>query len=161
MNIAIFPGSFDPITFGHLDVIKRSAKLFDKVYVVILENSNKQSFLPLDVRLALLQESVKDLANVVVDYDHTTTINYAHKVKAKAIIRGIRSVKDYEYELNIASVNQMLDSDIETVLLYTKAQYAHISSSIVKEFLKYQEDISMLVEPHVVKVCLEKVKADE
>ncbi len=161
MSVAIFPGSFDPITLGHLDVIKRAAKLFDKVYVVILENSQKHSFIPLETRLALLDESVKDLDNVLVASDNCTTIDFAHKVNAKAIIRGVRSVKDYEYELNIASVNQILDDKIETILLYTKAQYAHISSSIVKEFLKYGEDISMLVEPHVMKACIERADIHE
>ena len=156
--IAIYPGSFDPITKGHLDIIERSSKMFDEVIVVILENSSKKSFFDLDQRVQFIKQACKHLKNVKVDYDHTTTIAYAKKVNACAMIRGVRSVKDYEYELNIASVNQYIDPSIETILLFAKSEYSFISSSNIKELLKYGIGISNLVPDCVNQACIEKIK---
>lgn len=156
--IAIYPGSFDPITKGHLDIIERSSKMFDEVIVVLLENSSKKSYFTLDERLQLVKQACKHLKNVKVDYDTTTTIEYAQKVNACAMIRGVRSVKDYEYELNIASVNQYIDASIETILLLAKSEYSFISSSNIKELLKYGIDITPLVPDCVNQACIAKMK---
>ncbi len=155
--IAIYPGSFDPLTKGHLDVIERSSKMFDEVIVVILENSQKKCWFDQETRVQLIKESCKHLKNVKVDCDSGTTIAYAQKVNACAMIRGVRSIKDYEYELNIASINQYIDPNIETVLLFSKSEYSFVSSSMIKEMLLYQIDISHLVSDCVKEACLKKM----
>lgn len=154
--IAIYPGSFDPLTKGHLDIIERSSKMFDEVIVVILENSAKKCWFDQKTRLEMIKQSCAHLNNVKVDCDSGTTIAYAQKVHACAMIRGVRSIKDYEYELNIASVNAYIDDSIETILLLAKPQYSYVSSSIIKEMLTYGVDISPLVTPCVLQACLNK-----
>ena len=119
MKKAIFPGSFDPLTKGHLDIIERASKLFDELIVVILENSEKKTTFTQEERLTMLKNNTAVLSNVIVDADTSLTVEYAKKHGACAIIRGVRSVKDYEYELDIASANQYLNLDIETILLFS------------------------------------------
>lgn len=149
MKRAIFPGSFDPITLGHLDIIERSAGLFDEVIVVILENSEKKTMFTMEERMHMIAGSTAHLSNVRVDADHILTVAYAKKQGACAIIRGVRSVKDYEYELEIASANQYLEPGIETVLLFSSPKYSYVSSSIIREMMKYQADIQDLVSEEV------------
>lgn len=155
MKKAIFPGSFDPLTKGHLDIIKRASALFDEVIVVMLENSEKQTLFTLEERLDMLQQDCAQFQNVRVDVDHGLTVAYAKKMGACAMIRGVRSIKDYEYELSIASANQYLDPAIETILLFSSPAYAYVSSSVIKEMMQYQADISLLVS-ETVKQALEK-----
>lgn len=155
MKVAIFPGSFDPITRGHQDIIERASKLFDKIYVVILENSEKRATFPLGQRLEFLQHSTKSLENVTCGYYRGLTMDYAKKHGACAIIRGVRSVKDYEYEMNIASINQYMDASVETLLLYASPQYSFISSSMIKEMVKYHQDIHYFVNDEVAQAFLE------
>lgn len=149
MKIAVFPGSFDPVTLGHLDIIERASKLFDKLYVVILENSEKQTTFPLEQRLSFLQHSTDVIENVECAYYRGLTIDYAKSCGACAIIRGIRSIKDYEYEMDIASVNRHIDASIETILLYSSPQYSYVSSSIIKEMVKYKQDVNCFVSEEV------------
>lgn len=149
MKRAVFPGSFDPITLGHLDIIERAAGLFDEVIVVILENSEKKTMFTMEERMHMIAESTAHLSNVRVDADHILTVAYAKKQDACAIIRGVRSVKDYEYELDIASANQYLEPGIETVLLFSSPKYSYVSSSIIREMMKYQADIRDLVSEEV------------
>lgn len=149
MKRAIFPGSFDPMTLGHLDIIERAAGLFDELIVVILENSEKKTMFTIEERVELISKGTAHLSNVCVDADHILTVAYAKKQDACAIIRGVRSVKDYEYELDIASANQYLEPHIETVLLFSSPEYSYVSSSIIREMMKYHADIKDLVNDDV------------
>jgi pantetheine-phosphate adenylyltransferase len=155
-SIAVCPGSFDPITYGHLDIIRRGAKVFDKVYVVVLNNSAKNPLFTVQERMKLIQEVTKDLPNVQVDEFSGLLVEYAKSVKANAIIRGLRAVSDFEYEMQITSMNRVLDEDIETFFIMTNNQYSFLSSSIVKEVAKYNGNISELVPPLVEKALYEK-----
>ena len=158
MKKAIFPGSFDPITIGHLDIIERSSRLFDEVIVVILENSEKRSTFALEQRLQFIKNACAHLDNVSVDHDTCLTVDYARKHQAMAIIRGVRSVKDYEYERDIASINQHMAKEIETVLMFASPAQSFVSSTIIREMVKYGQDISAFVSDEVRKACLETLK---
>lgn len=154
MKRAIFPGSFDPITRGHLDIIERSSKVFDEVVVVILENTSKQTTFSVEERLAFIDANTSHLSNVCSAYDCGLTVDFAKQRGACAIIRGVRSVKDYEYELDIASLNQHINGDIETVLLFASPQYTFVSSSNIRELVHYHQDISAFVSEDV-RIALE------
>ena len=139
---AIYPGSFDPITKGHLDVLERASKMFDRVIIAVLKNSSKKSFLPVEDRVKLIKESTKELTNVEVDSFEGLTIEYAQSKGAHFLIRGLRAVSDFEYELQLCQTNSAIAPDIDTVFLTTKPKYNFISSGIVKEIASYGEDIS-------------------
>lgn len=151
MKTAIYPGSFDPITKGHLDVLKRAADIFDKVIIVVSKNVNKKSFLPLEDRVMLIQEACKDLNNVEVDSFDGLTIEYAKKRNANVLIRGLRAVSDFEYEMQLSQANSALCSDIHTVFLITKPKYNFISSGTVREIALMHGDISKFVPESVAK----------
>ena len=136
-SIAISSGSFDPITLGHLDIIKRGAKVFDEVYVVVLNNSSKKPFFSVEERLELIREATKDIPNVKVDSHSGLLVEYAKMRNANAILRGLRAVSDFEYEMQITSMNRKLDENIETFFIMTNNQYSFLSSSIVKEVARY------------------------
>ncbi|KPD01260.1 Phosphopantetheine adenylyltransferase [Geobacillus sp. BCO2] len=144
-SIAVCPGSFDPVTYGHLDIIKRGAKVFDQVYVAVLNNSSKKPLFTVEERIELLREVTRTLPNVHVEAFHGLLVDYARSKKANAILRGLRAVSDFEYEMQITSMNRVLDENIETFFMMTNSQYAFLSSSIVKEVAKYNGDISELV----------------
>lgn len=148
-SIAVCPGSFDPVTYGHLDIIRRGARVFDEVYVVVLNNSSKNPLFSVDERIALIGEVTKDLKNVKVDSFSGLLVDYAKSVNAGAIIRGLRAVSDFEYEMQITSMNRVLNENIETFFIMTNNQYSFLSSSIVKEVAKYGGKISELVPPSV------------
>ncbi|MBO1510538.1 pantetheine-phosphate adenylyltransferase [Metabacillus bambusae] len=150
---AVCPGSFDPITYGHLDIIKRGAKVFDQVYVCVLNNSSKQPLFSVEERCELIREVTKDIPNVVVETFKGLLIDYAREKKAQTILRGLRAVSDFEYEMQITSMNRVLDDNIETFFMMTNNQYSFLSSSIVKEVAKYKGDIAELV-PEVVEKAL-------
>jgi pantetheine-phosphate adenylyltransferase len=152
-SIAVCPGSFDPITYGHLDIIKRGAKVFDQVYVCVLNNSSKQPLFSVEDRCELIREVTKDIPNVVVETFKGLLIDYAREKKAQTILRGLRAVSDFEYEMQITSMNRVLDDNIETFFMMTNNQYSFLSSSIVKEVAKYKGDIAELV-PEVVEKAL-------
>ncbi|MES1039223.1 MULTISPECIES: pantetheine-phosphate adenylyltransferase [Peribacillus] len=154
-KIAICPGSFDPITFGHLDIIQRGANVFDEVYVVIVNNSAKNSLFTVEERLELITEATAHMPNVKVDFYQGLTVDYAESVSANAIIRGLRATSDFEYEMQGTSMNRFLNNKIESFFIMTKNQYSFLSSSIVKEVAKYGGDISELV-PSVVQKALAK-----
>jgi pantetheine-phosphate adenylyltransferase len=155
-SIAVCPGSFDPITYGHLDIIRRGAKVFDKVYVVVLNNSAKNPLFTVEERISLIKEVTKDMPNVMVDEFAGLLVDYAKSVKANAILRGLRAVSDFEYEMQITSMNRVLDEDIETFFIMTNNQYSFLSSSIVKEVAKYNGKITELVPPIVEKELQKK-----
>ena len=145
MKIAIYPGSFDPITKGHLDILKTGAGIFDKVIIAVASNSEKKGFLSVDERVKLIRESVKDIENVEVDSFEGLTIEYAKRKNAQILIRGLRAVSDFEYELQLSQANSALCSDIKTVFLTTKPKYNFISSSTIKEIFINNGDISKFV----------------
>lgn len=145
MTIAIYPGSFDPITNGHIDILKSGAEIFDKVIIAVSYNINKKGFLPIDVRTKLIEESVKDIPNVEVDSFQGLTVEYAKKRNASVLLRGLRTSFDFEYEMQLSQTNSALYKDIKTVFLITKPEYNFISSSAVREILVNKGDISAFV----------------
>lgn len=145
MKTAIYPGSFDPITNGHLDIIKKSANIFDKVIVAVSDNVQKKGFLPVEVRVELSKKCVSNMPNVeVLSYDGLT-VDFARQNEIDTIIRGLRNSADFEYELQLAQTNKALYRNIETLFLITEPEFAFISSSAVREILSYKGDISKLV----------------
>ncbi|PGE99714.1 pantetheine-phosphate adenylyltransferase [Bacillus pseudomycoides] len=155
-SIAISSGSFDPITLGHLDIIKRGAKVFDEVYVVVLNNSSKKPFFSVEERLELIREATKDIPNVKVDSHSGLLVEYAKMRNANAILRGLRAVSDFEYEMQITSMNRKLDENIETFFIMTNNQYSFLSSSIVKEVARYGGNVAGLVPSAVEHALKEK-----
>lgn len=158
MKIAIYPGSFDPITNGHIDVIERATKIFDKVYVVIAINSKKNTLFSESERLEMAKESLSHLNSVVVEFHSGLIVDYAISKEAQAIIRGLRSVTDFEYELQIALMNRKMQSSLQTVFLMPHEKYTYLNSSIIREISKYKQDVSDFVPPIVVKMLEEKFK---
>ena len=156
MKTAIYPGSFDPITKGHLDVLKRAADIFDKVILVVSVNINKTGFLTTEEKLKLIKESCKDIENVEVDSFDGLTIEYAKKKNANVLIRGLRAVSDFEYEMQLSQANNALCADINTVFLITKPEYNFISSGTVREIAKMKGDVSKFVPEPVAKFLTEK-----
>ena len=155
-TIAVCSGSFDPVTLGHLDIIKRGSQVFEKVIVGVLNNINKKPLFTVEERLEMLREATKDLPNVTVDSFDGLLIDYMKKVNAKVILRGLRAISDFEYEMQIAAMNRKLDEEIETFFIMTKNEYSFLSSSIVEEVAKYNGDVSGLVPPVVEKALKEK-----
>ena len=145
MTIAIYPGSFDPITNGHIDILKSGAEIFDKVIIAVSYNANKQGFLPVDIRTKLIEESAKDIPNVEVDSFEGLTVEYAKKRGATVLLRGLRTSFDFEYEMQLSQTNHALYGDIKTVFLITKPEYNYISSSCVREILLNKGDIKGFV----------------
>ncbi len=149
-KVAVFPGSFDPITIGHVDIIERAHKLFDQVYVAVGINSQKKYLFPLDQRLKWLEEVFSAYDNVHVDSYEGLTTKYCESVGANYMIRGIRSAGDFEYEKTIAHLNNAMDPDLETLLILAKPEYSSISSTIVREIIKGNGDVSKFVPVEVV-----------
>jgi len=158
MKIAIYPGSFDPITNGHLDILKSGSEIFDKVIIAVSYNINKKSFLSVEERVDLIRQSVTNFENVEVDSFEGLTVEYAKKVGASTLLRGLRTSFDFEYELQLSQTNNALYKDLKTVFLITKPEYNFISSSMVREILANKGDISKFV-PTVVNDYL-KAKYD-
>ncbi|MEE1009664.1 MAG: pantetheine-phosphate adenylyltransferase [Agathobacter sp.] len=145
MRRAIYPGSFDPMTFGHLDIIERSSKLVDELVVGVLNNSAKNSLFSVDERVSMIREMTKDLPNVTVGSFDGLLVDYMNEIDASIIVRGLRAVTDFEYELQIAQTNHVQNENIETIFLTTNLNYSYLSSTIVKEFASYGGDISKFV----------------
>ena len=145
MKIAIYPGSFDPVTKGHLDLLENAAEIFDKVIIAVAHNGEKKGFLPVEKRVELIKASIKNLNNVEVDAFEGLTIDYAQKHGAEILIRGLRAVSDFEYEMQLSQTNSALCDKVKTVFLTTKPEYNFISSSTIKEILANNGDISKFV----------------
>ena len=156
MKKAIYPGSFDPITFGHLDIIKRSAEIVDELVVGVLNNSAKKSLFSLDERVSMIEEMTRDYPNVTVASFEGLLVDYMEEIGATIIIRGLRAVTDFEYELQIAQSNHVQNPGIETVFLTTNLKYSYLSSTIVKEFASYGGDISNFVPEQFIQKIYEK-----
>ena len=148
-RIAVYPGSFDPVTYGHLDIIQRSAKQFDRLIVAVLNNTSKNPLFTVDERKELLAEVTKDIPNVEIDSFRDLLVRFMRSKNADVIIRGIRSVTDFEYELQLASTNHLLDKEIDTMFMMTNPKYSYLSSSIVKEIAQFKGEVRELVPPVV------------
>lgn len=151
----IYPGSFDPVTYGHLDIIKRCADKFDEVIVAVLHNNNKNGFFSIDERLELLRKSTEDMPNVKVDSFSGLLIDYAKLKKVDIVVKGLRAVSDFEYELQMALANRKLYNSLETLFMVSNSKYSFLSSSIVKEVVLNGGDVSCFV-PDIVKDSLRK-----
>lgn len=149
MKKAIYPGSFDPVTLGHLDVIKRASKLFDHLIIGVLNNNAKTPLFTVEERVKMIEEAIREIPNAEVRSFDGLTVDFAKKCGANAVVRGLRAVTDFEYELQIAQLNHVIDPEIDTVFLTTSLQYAYLSSSSTKEVAAYGGDISHFVTPFV------------
>jgi len=156
--IAVYPGSFDPVTCGHLDIIERSCKLFDTVYVAVLQNSSKSPLFSVEERKDMLKRVTSHLDNVIVaDFDGLL-VDFAKGVGAKIIVKGLRAVSDFEYEFQMALINRKLEENIETMFLMTSAQNQYLSSSIVKNVASYGSNLDGLVPPEIMQDIYDKLK---
>jgi pantetheine-phosphate adenylyltransferase len=149
-KLAIYPGSFDPVTMGHIDVLKRALKIFDKVVIAVGENPNKKYVFSAEERKKMISEATKGM-NVEIDHFSGLLIDFAKKKKATAIIRGLRAVSDFDYEFQTALMNRKLDRDIETVFIMTRGKYCYLSSSLVKEVASLSGELKDLVPENVIK----------
>ena len=150
MKTAVYPGSFDPVTLGHLDIIKRASSMFDELIVAVMCNSSKTPLFTLDERVKMLKESVKDLPNVRIESFSGLLIDYCKENHIHIIIRGLRAVTDFEYELQISQINRELSHhEVDTVFLTTSLKYSYLSSSVVKEIASYNGDITPCVSDFV------------
>ena len=151
MKVAIYPGSFDPITNGHLEILKRALNIFDKVIVLVAVNDQKKSRFSVEDRVAMIKEAVEGDPRVVVDSSIGLTVEYAKEHGAQHLIRGLRAVTDFEYEFSLASANDFIDSSIDTVFLMSKAEKSFINSSMIMELHQSGVDVSSLVPASVIK----------
>lgn len=154
----IYPGSFDPVTNGHLDIIERSSKIFDEVIVAVLKNPNKNPLFTMEERVEMLKESTKGLKNVEIDCFSGLLMDYAQKKKAKAVIKGLRAISDFEMEFQMALMNKKLNDEIETFFMMTNPKYSYLSSSLIKEVARFKGCIKGLVPKKVEERLLEKLK---
>ena len=161
MKTAIYPGSFDPVTFGHLDVIERSSKITDELIIGVLNNSAKSPLFSVEERVTMLKEATRHIPHVRVESFDGLLVDFAIQSGANTIVRGLRAVTDFEYELQMSQINTALNSEIDTVFLTTRLQYAYLSSSIVKEVALMGGDISKFVPETVMKRVYEKFKLKE
>ena len=155
---ATYPGTFDPVTIGHVDIIERASKLFDHLTVLVMNNPNKVNAFSAEERKELIEKSISHLENVDVVIGEGLTVEYTKSLGAKCIVRGIRAVTDYEYELQQVSTNMVIDSDVETMLMISKPKYAFLSSSVVKELAHLGGDISEMVPKEIVDTVKERLK---
>ena len=159
MTIAIYPGSFDPITNGHIDVIARASKLFEKIIIAVYETPDKHLFFTVEERVELARRAVANLSNVEVKSFHGLTIDFAKQVKAKVMVRGLRMSADFEREFEMAMMNKKLDPELELVCFMTSQDYQFLSSSLLKEVASLKGNISDLVPEHVAQAIRKKVLA--
>jgi pantetheine-phosphate adenylyltransferase len=157
-RIAVYPGTFDPITNGHVDVIERASQLFDKVIVVVSVNSKKETLFTDAERLDMAKESLKQLSNVEVETHRGLTVDFARSKGAVALIRGIRAISDFEYEFQIALMNRKLVPEVTTIFLMPHERYTYLNSSIIRELSKYKQDVSEFVPAIVAEKLKEKFR---
>ncbi len=155
-RVAVYPGSFDPVTNGHVDIVKRGLKLFDKIIIAILHNSSKEFLFSIEERIEMIKISFENIPNIEVDAFDGLLVDYAKKKNADAILRGMRAVSDFEYEFQLALMNRKLAREVQTVFLMTGLRWIFTSSSIIKEAARYGGDIEGMVPPVVDKKLKEK-----
>ena len=154
MAVAVYPGSFDPVTYGHLDIIRRSGKLFDRVIVGVLQNNAKSPLFSVEERVNILEKVTEEIPNVEIRPFCGLSVEFVRECRADVIVRGLRAITDFEYELQMAQTNRVLAPDVDTVFLTTSLEYAYLSSTTVKEVASFGGDISKFLPPYVA----EKVK---
>jgi pantetheine-phosphate adenylyltransferase len=160
-KIAIYPGSFDPVTYGHIDIIRRAAAIFDKVIVAVLANDDKKELFNAAERLELLKKSTADIPNLEYDVFHGLLIDFAAEKKVYDIIRGLRVVSDFDYEFQMAITNRQLNPRLETVFLMTDVKYSFLSSSLIRQIARFHGKIDQLVPPAVQKALQKKFAVQE
>ena len=161
MKKAIYPGSFDPVTLGHLDIIRRSASLVDHLIVGVLNNSTKTPLFSVDERVNMLKEVTKDIPNVEILSFSGLLVDFAREHNVQAIIRGLRAVTDFEYELQWAQANRAVRPHLDTLFLVTNVEYSYLSSSAVRELARYHGDVSLFVPPYISQMLDEKLDSKE
>jgi len=160
MNIAVYPGSFDPITLGHLNIIRRTAAVFDKVYVCVMVNSTKNPMFDRDERVELIERTVARYKNVVVETSSDLVVKYMKDRGAKVIIKGLRAVSDFDREFQIALVNRKIDPGIETLFMPSSEKYTYLSSTVVKEMAQYGADLRAFVPKEIIEDVYRKVNSE-
>ncbi|MCL1835029.1 MAG: pantetheine-phosphate adenylyltransferase [Oscillospiraceae bacterium] len=158
MNIAVYPGSFDPITLGHLNIIRRAAAVFDKLIVCVMVNSGKRPMFNRDERVELIKRTVERFSNVEVEWSESLLVEFMRERDAKVIIKGLRAVSDFDWEFQIALVNRKLDSGIETLFMPSSERYTYLSSSVVKEMAKYGADLETFVPKEIIQDVIKKAE---
>jgi len=158
MKVGLYPGTFDPVTLGHRDIIVRASSLVDKLVIGVLNNSEKRPWFSVEERMELLRKVTKDIPGVVVDSFDGLTVDFGSKIGASVIVRGLRAVTDFEYELQIAQINHKLNPNIDTVFFTTSVEYSYVSSSIAKEVAKYGGDVKGLVPEEIIGDLREKCR---
>lgn len=161
MKIAVYAGTFDPPTIGHLDIIKRAANVFDELIVAIMKNSEKHSFFSTEERVEMLKEICKDLDNVKIMVGDGLTVDLAKDHKANFLVRGIRAIMDYEYELQIASANMVIGENIETVFFLARPEHSYLSSSIVRSIAEHDGDISKFIPESIIENVILKYQSNK
>ena len=157
MTIAVYPGTFDPVTFGHLDIIQRASQLYDKLIIGVLHNQEKTPLFSVQERVKILTKATEDIANVEVRSFEGLSVDFARSSGAKVIVRGLRLITDFEYELQMAQTNRKLAPDVDTTFLYTSLQYSYLSSTTVKEVARFGGDIREFVPGFIVEEIKEKL----
>ena len=157
MVTAVYPGSFDPATYGHLDVIKRASVSFDRVVVGVLHNSAKSPLFSVAERVNILEKATKDIPNVIIKPFNGLSVNFARENNAQVIVRGLRAVTDFEYELQMAQTNRVLAPDVDTVFLTTILEYAYVSSTIMKEVARFGGDLTNFAPPEIIEALRTKI----
>ncbi|HIQ95912.1 MAG TPA: pantetheine-phosphate adenylyltransferase [Candidatus Limivivens merdigallinarum] len=161
MRRAVYPGSFDPVTYGHLDIISRSANLVDELVVAVLNNCHKTPLFSVEERVNILLKATEGLPNVRVESFSGLSVDFAKECDARFIVRGLRAITDFDYELQLAQTNRIMNSEVDTLFLTTSLEYAYLSSSTVKEVASYGGDISKFVPPFVVDLIYNKIWANK
>ncbi len=158
MKTAVYPGTFDPVTNGHIDIIERALKLFDKLYIVVADNPQKKSTFTPQERVSMLEESLKKHKNIEIEYSNGLILNYVKGKNSNVIVRGLRAISDFEFEFQRAQFNREFEKDIETIFIMTKDDYAFLSSSIIKEIAMFQGPVKGFVPEIVERKLREKFK---
>ncbi len=160
MKVAVYPGTFDPVTNGHIDIIKRASRIFDKLIVLVALHRGKETMFTKEERVEMLKKSVEGMRNVEVDFYEGLIAEYVKEKRILAVIRGMRAVSDFEYEFQMALMNRHLNPEIEIIYLFPDEKYTYLSSSIVKEVASFGGDISTFVPPHVEKMLIKKLRGE-
>ena len=162
MTVALFPGSFDPITNGHVETAKKAAQIFDKVYVVAMTNTSKHYLFTAKERADFIRDALKDIPNIeVLDKPDMLTVNLAHELHARAIVRGVRNSADFRYEQEIAGINKRLAPDIITVLLFSSPENSFVASSMIKELARFDEDVHQFLPEKAAKALRKKLNHEQ
>lgn len=158
MRVGIYPGTFDPLTLGHIDIIKRSAKMVDKLVIAVLSNASKTPMFTLDERMEIIRKAMAHMENVEIQQFHGLLIDYAKKLNANVVFRGLRGVMDFEYELQMAQTNRCMSEELDTIFLATNVNYAFISSTLVKEVIRHDGPVEKLIPAEIVDDVKAKIK---